>query len=124
MNKIIIITDYVSPETLEEEKANYCQAYVQVTNEEAKEIELATRNQVGSEWWKGERRKRSTASTDDSIEEHIGLTTKYMEKTDSSVLDFSQVLRSFHEVMCATIRLSGKVLDPIQVRMACVRDVV
>ena len=56
------ITDDVSPETLEEQKANFFQAYVQVTKEEAKEIELATRDQAGSERWKGERRKRLTAS--------------------------------------------------------------
>ena len=56
------VTDDISPDILEEMKKTYYQTKVVTTDEEAMEIECATRDQAGSDRWKMERRKRLTAS--------------------------------------------------------------
>ena len=55
-------TDDISSELLDDMKKSYYQTKVVVTQEEVSEIERHTREQVGSERWKNERRKRLTAS--------------------------------------------------------------
>ena len=71
------ITDDISQENLEQLKYSFYKTKVVITREEARTIEVKTRDQADCEMWNSERRKRITASK-------VGSIAKMREKTKRS----------------------------------------
>ena len=76
------IDEDISLEHLEELKTGFYQTKVVITSEEAKQIELQTRDQVDNQQWMNERRKRLTASVVGAIAK-MKKTTKKSKKVES-----------------------------------------
>ena len=71
------VAEDISPESLEELKSSFYRTRVAITQEEARQIEEETRDQMENEKWSYERRKRITASV-------VGGIAKMREKTKRS----------------------------------------